>query len=866
MAKGKLILICQSGGKFITNSDGTLSYEAGEANAVNVNHDTLFEDLRLKLAEMSNLDQKTVSIKYFLPGNRRHLITLRNEKDLKRMLGFHENSVTADIFVDGKEGFDHDAAKLESSRDSSVKLAETVNHISIPASASTLVADNVKSPDCHTDASPDDTEPPVCIPADVSSHDQPHSAAPLSEHDTENGADYKPLLFVNSNADQSPGGVDMNGSPADTVKKRRRTASWALGSLGTTIVSVSENDGSKRRRKNNQEDQNDDAVAGTNDLENPSTVSFSADSLPEKLVASWRDCITGVGQDFKSVKEFRQALQKYAIAHRFVYKLKKNDSNRASGICVEEGCSWSIHASWVLASQTFTVKKFNDSHTCGGASWKHAHPAKKLLVSVIKDKLRDSPHHNPKAIAQSISQDFGLELKYTQVRRGIEDAREQLHGSYKESYNRLPWFCRKFVEMNPGSVVNLITNDEKRLRYLFVSFNPFVRSFQTACRPILFLDAVSMKSKYQESLLLALAVDADDRFFPVAFTIVDSENEHSWHWFLEQLKSEVTTPSPITFVSDMEKGLSKSLHEIFPNHYHGYDIYRLTESFKSNLKGPYHGEGRGVLPAKFLAASRAVRHSAFRSSMEQMKQISSNAYDWVNQIEPRSWASFAFCGEQYNHVVQNVAEPYAKRIDEIQDSTITQKIEAVVKMIEEMIIGRRTESSQWTSKLTPTNENKIRAASLKAQGLRVFISSDVLFEVHDDSTHVINIERRECTCLEWKCNGIPCCHAIGAFNYLGKNVYEYCPNYCSVESFCLTYSEPINPVPDFSKEDSDLGEVQVLPPAAVAAPRSTTTTTTQQKKEQTKTTMTAAEDPDKRTVTCSKCKEAGHNKASCKAV
>lgn len=122
MAKGKLILICQSGGEFITKDDGTLSYEGSEANAVNINHESLFDDLKLKLAEMCNLDQNTISIKYFLPGNRRNLITLRNDKDLKRMIDYHGNSVTADIFVNGKEGFDHDLYKVHTGRYARVVL------------------------------------------------------------------------------------------------------------------------------------------------------------------------------------------------------------------------------------------------------------------------------------------------------------------------------------------------------------------------------------------------------------------------------------------------------------------------------------------------------------------------------------------------------------------------------------------------------------------------------------------------------------------------------------------------------------------------------------------------------------------------
>lgn len=116
MAKGKLILICQSGGQFMTNEDGTLSYDGGEANAVNINHETLYDDLKLRVAEMCNLDQKTISMKYFLPGNRRTLITLRNEKDLKRMLDFHGNSITADLFLTGKEGFDRESLKVHSTR------------------------------------------------------------------------------------------------------------------------------------------------------------------------------------------------------------------------------------------------------------------------------------------------------------------------------------------------------------------------------------------------------------------------------------------------------------------------------------------------------------------------------------------------------------------------------------------------------------------------------------------------------------------------------------------------------------------------------------------------------------------------------
>ncbi|CAA2941278.1 uncharacterized protein LOC111410698 [Olea europaea subsp. europaea] len=864
MTKGKLILICQSSGEFITNDDGTLSYEGGEANAVNINQDTSFEDLIIKLAEMSNLDHRTISIKYFLPGNRRNLITLRNDKDLKRMIDFHGHSVTADVFVNGKEGFDRDAIKIHASRENVVKLAETVNHVGAPSTALNTVALDVEPLSAHAIAELDAYAPLHALSgsaaasdadgADGSSGSHASTASsPSSEHESDFDSDYKPRVSVAFDINSpSPTGFDTSNSPADAVKKRRRTASWRSGARGPTVVAVSD-DNDVERKSRRKKNQNKSTVAVNDD--SVSAIAFYDDDLPEKVVAEWKECITGVGQDFKSVKEFREALQKYAVAHRFVYKLKKNDANRASGICIAEGCSWKIHASCVPADESFRIKKFDNTHTCGGESWKNAHPSKNWLVNVIKDKLRNSPHQKPREIAKSISRDFGIELSYTQVWRGIEYAREHLQGSYKESYNRLPWICEKVIETNPGSFAKLITDDEKRLKCLFISFLSCINGFQNGCRPILFLDATSLRSKHQESLLTATAVDADDGSFPVAFAIVNVENDDNWHWFLEQLKCAISTSQPLTFVSDREMGLKESVLKVFENAHHGYSMYHLVESFRRNSKGPFNGEGRGALPGLFLAAGHAARLNVFKKFTEQIREISPNAYDWVIQIEPEQWTSSLFKGEPYNHIIQNVAEPYAKLMEEIRESTIMQKIESLIYTVSELINTRQSESSKWTTKLTPSKEKKIQDEAFKAENLQVFMASDILYEVHDESTHVVNIKKRDCTCLEWKDCGLPCRHAIASFNISGKSVYDYCPRHFSVDAYKSTYSESINNIPEIGApvgtEETDSDAMLVLPPP----PRSPD----QQHKAKIK-----IEDPDKRTVTCSKCKQLGHNKASCK--
>ncbi|KAK2997920.1 hypothetical protein RJ639_024811 [Escallonia herrerae] len=681
MAKGKLILICQSGGDFVTNEDGTLSYDGGEANAVNASFETLFDDLKLKLAELCNLEYTTVSIKYFLPGNRRILITIKHDKDLKRMFEFHGNSVTADIFVMGRTGFDRAALNMHASRETGIKVAETVNRVVLPTTAAKLSPVKRKRGAVDKVAAHIDSK----VAAEATSESPTRattSSSPSSDSDADEDSDYISRSAVASRTKRkNTTEIDLCATPADTVKKRRRTASWKIGANGPTIVAVTDDAGGRRSRRKTSRSQSIAAVAdeterkqaivpSKDEFDSPLPIVIPDDVALEKLIASWRDGISGVGQEFKSVNEFRDALQKYAIAHRFVYKLKKNDTNRASGICVVDGCSWRIHASWVPTTRSFQIKKLNTLHSCDGESWKSAHPTKNWLVSIIKDKLRDSPHLKPKEIAKGISRDFGIELSYTQVWRGIEDAREQLQGSYKEAYNRLPSFLEKI--------------------------------------------------------------------------------------------------------------------------------------------GPFNGDGKASLPQNLLAAAYAVRPNGFKRHMEEVKQISSQAYDWVMQIEPENWTSMLFKGEPYNEIIEDVAESYIKLMEDVWELTIIQKIEALIGMMIDITSNRRLDLAKWSTKLAPSKEKKLQEESLKGRNLQVLFSSDTLFEVRDDSSYVVNIDKRECSCLAWKETGLPCCHAIAVFNCTGRSVYDYCSRYFTVESFRLTYSESINPVPRFvkslEKEEADSAE------------------------------------------------------------
>lgn len=116
MARRKIIAICQSGGEFETENDGSLSYRGGDAHAIDIDDQMKFSDFKMEVAEMFNCSIGAMSIKYFLPGNRKTLITVSNDKDLERMIKFHGDSITADVYIVMEENGAADVSNMSDSR------------------------------------------------------------------------------------------------------------------------------------------------------------------------------------------------------------------------------------------------------------------------------------------------------------------------------------------------------------------------------------------------------------------------------------------------------------------------------------------------------------------------------------------------------------------------------------------------------------------------------------------------------------------------------------------------------------------------------------------------------------------------------
>ncbi|KAL8108829.1 uncharacterized protein LOC141672190 isoform X1 [Apium graveolens] len=742
MGSKKIIAICQSGGEFKTGDDGSLVYDGGEAYAVDVDHETRWDNFKQELAEMFQYSIDDFLIKYFLPGHRKTLISISREKDLQRMVNFCEDFDQVEVFVINDSGVALSVPNVSGSRPSKISISE---------------------------------------------------AAVLPD---------TPLLTAKAD---------------DTIDIEMDTANQS----------------------------------------NPDkTLSLTNDENNHMVAMQWQNTITGVNQRFSSFPEFRDALHKYSIAHGFTYKFKKNDSQRVSVVCKAEGCQWRIWASKVASTQLICIKKMIGIHTCEGTKLKAEHRAGRGWVgSIIKEKLKLSPNYKPRDIVADIEREYGVQLNYSQAWRAKGLAREQLHGSHKEAYSQLPFLCNKIIETNPGSIAKFTTKEDSSFHRLFVSFHASISGFERGCRPLIFLDSTPLNSKYQGVLLTATAADGDDGIFPVAFAIVDDETDDNWHYFILELRSVVSTSHQITFIADFQKGLKETLREIFGGGcYHGYCLHYLAEKLNIDLKEPFSYEARRLMVQDLYAAATAPKLDAFERCTESLKAISPEAYNWVISSEPDHWANAFFAGSRYNHVSSNFGLPFYGWLSDANELPITQIIDSLRGKMMDLYYKRRADSSHWETRLTPSMEEKLKSATLKAHLLQVSLLDAGTFEVQSESVDIVNVDHWDCSCKGWQITGLPCCHAIAVILGLGRDPYDYCSRYFTAESYRLTYLDSISPVPNVDKPVMiESQEVEILvtpPPTRCPASRK-------------KRKHGGSSDIIKRTLQCSKCKGLGHNKKTC---
>ncbi|XP_022880517.1 PKS-NRPS hybrid synthetase CHGG_01239-like [Olea europaea var. sylvestris] len=342
-------------------------------------------------------------------------------------------------------------------------------------------------------------------------------------------------------------------------------------------------------------------------------------------------------------------------------------------VCVDDNCKWMLRASTVKQSAIFMISKFVAVHTYSLDFHRnaHRHATSAVIAEHILGKL-DTPYRSypPTHIARDMEREFGVKISYSKARRGKLRALNMLHGTPRDSFQKLSSYCHVVGESNPGTFTHIEVDFCNRFCYFFVAFGASICGYMQYLRPIICVDGSHLKGPYKGTLLVATAQDGNKQIYPLAWGIVDAETNKSWKWFLSNLKDLIGDSEELVFVSDRKKSIQKAISQLFPSSRHGCCIWHMEK----NLIQRYN---KASLLFLFKRAATTFRVEDFERLMGQIRRVNKRAHGYLERAGYSFWSRALFIGHRYNIMTNNNAESLNSMLREARSLPITCLVEHI---------------------------------------------------------------------------------------------------------------------------------------------------------------------------------------------
>uniref|UniRef100_K4A1T2 SWIM-type domain-containing protein n=1 Tax=Setaria italica TaxID=4555 RepID=K4A1T2_SETIT len=252
-------------------------------------------------------------------------------------------------------------------------------------------------------------------------------------------------------------------------------------------------------------------------------------------------------------------LQAFAVIRKRPYKvLHSHVEHRYTVVCDKERCPWRVCARKQNITGKWKITKVVGPHNCADHELTVRHPqlTSTLIAKRLMGILKEQPNMKVRTIIRTES-----------------------------GYEQLPVLFNAIKAVNPGihyehiPKPNAWKDGRQIFGHAFWCFPQCVEAFRH-CRPVFSIDGTFLIGKYRGTLLIAISCDANNMLVPLAFALVEREN--NWGWFLRLVRIHVVGPRrEVGVISDRHQGILHAVQEQikgYPPLHHRWCTRHLAEN------------------------------------------------------------------------------------------------------------------------------------------------------------------------------------------------------------------------------------------------------------------------------------------------
>ncbi|XP_060170868.1 uncharacterized protein LOC132601824 [Lycium barbarum] len=444
----------------------------------------------------------------------------------------------------------------------------------------------------------------------------------------------------------------------------------------------------------------------------------------------------------------------YTIRERFNFKTERSNAISYTVVCMSPECEWKLRASSVGKSELFIVRYLHDEHTCPlkdkvysqrqATSWSIGELDVKPKITNHKRKV------SPGDIMDDVKNEFGVNVSYMLAWRAREKVMNDLRGDPAASYNKLLAYVYILDKTYPGSYVKMHKSCENEFLYFFVALKAFIKGFE-CCRLIVVVDGAHLKNTYNGTFVSASTLDGAGNILPLAYGLIDSQNDKSWTWFFEKFKLAYDIRDNMCVVSDRHERIIKAVYRVYPTVPHLACIWHLW------------------------------KNDEFDKLMEKIENVDIWVKEYLDDAGREKWSRLYSPVNRGWTMTSNITECINGKLVAARELPVFDFLEEVRRMF-----GR------WNC----TN----RKNGYTSLCFYVEASTEYVYTVNDGPRRfIIDLKRKTCSCRMFQMDEIPCSHAWAILKSKNLTADTYCSELFKPNTVVNTYDVPIDPLPDKSE-------------------------------------------------------------------